>query len=618
MRPATTLFGVPFFQDPRRGQREAFEHPEVFKSKLNIKLPTGYGKTFTACGIYSIRQHAGLATRMLYVVPTTGQLDQFCSSGPSDLAKVSVMGPHAISDLGYLPDYKLVDRHRKNECQVFAATIQYLFTPGGRKLVMELMATGQWMLVIDEYHHYGADNAWGKLISELLHTFLLAMSATPYRPQDDSAFGKPDVDVLYRTAMEEGAVKPLNGHAYHYTLDAVEEDGTITTYTSEQLVEEVGSDAPDAIQKFYMQKKMRWSPKYVSPLIRIPIERMQTQRIDTGEPLQVLVTAMCVSHAELVCHQISSMYPEFRVDWVGTGQHGRTKDENRAILEKFCPPKPPFEDMRRPFPELDILVHVGIAGEGLDTVHVSEVAFLCPASFNNSTYQIIGRASRALHGIEANVNFDASTELARGFKSNGNLIKAIGSDLIDAMDLNPPPIGQPDEPKENENSEFPPELPDEAHIIIADMRLTHVDSGDQGVRFMLKVMRATNPDFLDYDAVEADPDHPGWKRVIGIYLTMRSKEAEPLNEKAVLAQHQDSVINAVSNATGVVIALMKKAGARVERTLPGDIKKRINKQKMRVLGPVSHDVEVYKQHYEWVRALTKQLRETKKVPTWLG
>src|SRR4029077_10880055 len=259
---------------------------------------------------------------------------------------------------------------RQNTRQIFAATIQY-FYQGGFNVCRELVEQGQWMLCIDEYHHYGIDKAWGQRAKQLPVNFILAMSATPYRPREDSAFGAPDVTVTYRDAVDEGAVKPLRGHAYNYRIDAVLEDGNIKSYTTEELIKEVGGDSPESIERFRVQRKMRWSPKYVSPLTYIPITRMETALRTSGHKLQALVSAMCVSHAELVCSQIRGNFPHLVCDWVGTGQNGRSDGENQKIIERFCPPKPSDPLERRSDPEIDVLVHVGMAGEGLDVTNVS-------------------------------------------------------------------------------------------------------------------------------------------------------------------------------------------------------------------------------------------------------
>ena len=116
-----------------------------------------------------------------------------------------------------------------------------------------------------------------------------------------------------------------------------------------------------------------------SALVDTPITRMLRERLATGHRLQALIGAFCCSHAQLVCEQVQAMFPELKVDWVGTGSNGRSDGENRAVLNKFCPPK---KDGKRDPQDikLDVLVHVGMAGEGLDTVYVSEVIHLNPAN----------------------------------------------------------------------------------------------------------------------------------------------------------------------------------------------------------------------------------------------
>ena len=79
---------------------------------------------------------------------------------------------------------------------------------------------------------------------------------------------------------------------------------------------------------------------------------MMLHRLETGhDKLQILIGAMCCSHAELVCEQVKAhvdaLYPgQLTVDWVGTGPNGRSDNENRAIIRKFCPEK--VDGTRRP------------------------------------------------------------------------------------------------------------------------------------------------------------------------------------------------------------------------------------------------------------------------------
>ena len=203
-------------------------------------------------------------------------------------------------------------------------------------------------------------------------------------------------------------------------------------------------------------------------LVSIPKERMLRERVATGYRLRVLISTMCVSHARLVCEQISAMYPELRVDWVGTGEFGRSSEDNaRILLKEFCPPK--NEDGER-VPTLDVLVHVGMAGEGLDAIHVSEIVLLCNASICKRILQIIGRGARKLPDVTCNVSFDSSSEFA--------LKRYVGKALEDAMDLLPPnPEDQTSSDDEDGGEDqWPPEPPTDPESA-SETRLIHIDSG---------------------------------------------------------------------------------------------------------------------------------------------
>ena len=610
MQSSTTLHGVSLRKKPRDGQLRVL-NKIASADYLCVKLPTGYGKTFTACASYAIKQRQGI-NRLLFVFPTDAQLVQFVQDGPVDLFEAGVTGPHTVVDIRFSGIYAR-EKHRKNAAQVFAITIQSLCGSSGSDIVEDLLASCNWMIVVDEYHHYGIDKTWGKAVLALPYRCLLAMSATPYRPDDDSAFGRPDIDVKYTDAADEGAVKRLRGHSYSYAIDAILDDGDVVTYTTDELAKEAGGDTPEAIEKLRIQRRMRWSPKYISPLVSHPIERMLQQRLTTGLKLQAIVGAMCVSHAALVCEQIRALYPELSIDWVGTGADGKDPNDNREIISRFCPKKDELTGRRDP--TLDVLVHVGMAGEGLDSVTVSEVIHLNRAAKNNSNDQENGRAARVCRGFNGedvigNINFDSSSEYAK--------LNYIGAAIMDAMDSLPARPPADDEPPEPKNSGDIPELPEEPTIQIFDMRLQNIDSGDPGVQLMLKVMESTGMQSpaMDFSAMHGNLDHPGWKDVISTYQAMRHKETEPLREPAIIAQWQDSIKAALSIVTSAAIKTITANGGRIEKSLPGDLKKKINSRKKRDCGALVENLDICKAHYAWLKRLDATIR-SEGVPAWL-
>lgn len=610
MQSASSLSGMSFRKNLRPGQAEVCEKVQEFdRRSLSVKLPTGYGKTFAAACSYAILKADGRANRMLYIVPTTKQLDQFEQDGHKELYNACVEGPDKVVDLSFFTA-KAIEAHRRDTAQVFVTTIQAMITRAGMDRVRELMETGRWMVVVDEYHHYGVDATWGKSVLKLNYAFLLAMSATPHRPDADGAFGAPEVEVMYRDAANERAVKKLKAYSYVYRIDVIEPDLGVKSYTTSELLDEldVSDGDPKKLEKRRIERQMRWSPMYVSPLIRTPIERMQKYQIITGYPLQTIIGAMCVSHAELICEQVRDMYPELRIDWVGTGDDGRDPAENKRVLAKFCPPKDERDERH---PTLDVLVHVGMAGEGMDSIYVSEVIHLNPASVNNTNNQENGRVSRYLDGVVGNINFDSSSGYARaGY---------VGDSIMDAMDMlapNPSPCEKcSNDPCTcvRKPKEFEP-LPPEPAIHIQRMEVIRIDSGE--VERMKRII-ATNPAFPTFTEADLDdPDSGLAEFALEAYRQARALEAEQHNEKSIVAQWNELVKRATSTVRGQVVDMLSGT-TNDTTTLAALVAKRINWQKKRDVGEmINNDIEVIQRHYHWLRSL-EAILINEGLPEWL-
>lgn len=599
------MSALSFRQDPRPGQRRVIElAADTGRRKLCAQLPTGYGKTFTSCAVYSTLQSQGRADRMLYVVPSTGQLDQFVQDGASDLDAASVSGSALVCDIAFYGAAQSVKRHRQGSCQVFACNIQALTSVRVKEIVNELMQSGRWMICVDEYHHYGIDKTWGTAVIDLTRLpsceFLLALSATPYRPDDDSAFGRPDITVTYREAVKQKAVKPLECHSYTYRVDAID-NGDVVSYTTQDLADMAEDTSLEAVERVFRQ--MRWSPRYISPLVDVPISRMIRNRIVTGHRLQALVGAFCCSHAQLVCEQIKAMFPELSVDWVGTGSNGRPDNENKNVLRRFCPPKVDGKRRKQDI-DLDVLVHVGMAGEGLDTVFVSEVIHLNPANRNNSNDQENGRAARWLadangQPVKGYINCESGTDYGKDW---------LGRKIEQAFDAVP---GEPAEDEEDEPTEAGPdsdlpELPEEPSIQIIDCECTRIDTGE--VQHMANALHQVSGVALDDPALQ--------DKALELYLKHRRQSAEASNDRSRIEQWKEAVSGALSLVARRTALMLTAPGARMDKGLIGDVKKRINSRKKKFLGAVDADTELLAKHYNWLKALEKQLI-SEGLPSWL-
>lgn len=596
MEPATALPQLSFKKKLRSGQRRVLDHLAGKINKLLAKLPTGYGKTYLGFCIYAIKQMTGSCNRMLIITGAPDQSRQMVTDGPLEAANACVSGPRNIMDVSFWALGALVKALREDKCSIFTIHIHDLNTSEGMQKVQALMQTGRWMVWVDEYHHYGQDKRWTDRVNKLGYMFFFGTSATPDRPGKDGAFGPPDVSVKYREAVEERAVKPLRGHAYNYAIE-FDVDGETVRYTTKELAEQAGGDDPDKISTYTLSRKMRWKPDYISPLLYMPIDRMLTARIACGRKLQALGRAMCVAHAKLICEQARILYPELAIEWVGTGTDGRTDEENTSVLARFCPPKD--EHGNRPPSTIDVLISVGMCAEAKDTVDVSEVMIFDNGGLSNTLIQIIGRAARAITGVTGHVNFDASSGLAKaGY---------IGAAIMDAMDFDHPEPDDDEDTKTGDGDGDYIELPPEPVVDISRLQLIEVDSGDDGVRQMAKLIQSKNEGFLDFSAMEKDGAHADWQTVINLFNKMREVQAAPLKAEAIVRTLDEDLKSAVRKVTGLVVEKLGFKRGRAPGWLVGVVKHEINAKKSALHGPVCNDEEVLRKHYGFVKQLERDV-----------
>lgn len=600
MEPASVVQALPSFQNLRTGQKAVVD---IFGSSTSAvaQLPTGYGKTMTAVCCYLTLRERQMVNRVLMICPRGAQAAQAAEEVPGAIYRLGhgrtrahVVGENPVTAL---------KAHRRGEAEIFVVTIQSLVSSAATwAVVRELMSTGRWLVIVDEHHHYGNadDSVWTQKVTALPASALLAMSATPHRSDGPPVFGPPDVVVSYLDAWREGAVKELSLHAYEYRVDAINVNGDVIPFDTRELLDAVGSDNPQEIDKWLASKQMRWSPKYISPLIMHPVDRMADLMLKNVRA-QMLVQALSCSHARVVCDQIKSLVPEnMRVDWVGTGPQGRSDKENKEILEQFCPPKD--GNGRRNW-TLDVLVNVGIAGEGLDTTDVCEVVFLTSPNINNSVLQTIGRGARVIPGAReqpvCTINVDGASELA----------EFIGKKIMSVFDEGELTEEEEKESEERERADDYEPLPEKLTVSILDVTLLDIRKDPMFQEILDLNMRRAG-DRISPEQVAA------WTE--DSYRDIIKRRDERFNASAIEAQTRDKINLAVRKVAGLY---MRTVAAKSEMRLPtnfiGDILKRINTQKKRELRPIEHaSAEELDTHYQWVKRLEAQILSGQ-VPSWL-
>jgi len=230
------------------------------------------------------------------------------------------------------------------------------------------------------------------------------------------------------------------------------------------------------------------------------------------------------------------------------------------------------------------------------------------ANVNNTNNQENGRAARYLPGVIGNINFDAGS----GYAVKGY----VGGAIMDAMDELPP---QPDEINEQD----PPsgsvdelwDLPEEPFIKIINAECTSIDSGDSEVQKMVDQLVKLVPEYTKADVENVESEL--WEHAIAGVKRMRSQEAEVHNERSIILQWEDQIKNAISTTTGNAVRLLTKSGMRIDKSMIGDIKKRIYSRKKRDLGAMEKNVMSLKKHYNWILSLNTGMNTEGAVPSWL-
>lgn len=383
----------------RNGQRQIIDllndpSSNARKSRQLIAvLPTGYGKTLGICCSYAALRHAGVVQRMLIIVPSAEQLGSYLDEIEQDMARVGapVSGAYrAISDLS-------LRLHRRNEAEIFVATIQSL-AGSGIATVHDLMSSGRWLLAADEFHRYADDNTWGEAIKSLSPVFTIAVSATPQRTDRSAKAieGIVDVEVSLANAVEEGAIRRVVTHVMDYTVDLTMGGEQVPErFTLSSLADALGgSEKLQDLSQTEVKREIRYYSKYISEsLLNATLKLEELNERHPGEH-KMLVFALGVRHAQTICEQIKCVAPHLQADWIGTqatdrngNQHGRSDAENETVLARF----------KRG--EITILVQVRKAAEGFNDVKCSVLLLLNLLSESVLLTQIVGRVFRRNYAI---------------------------------------------------------------------------------------------------------------------------------------------------------------------------------------------------------------------------
>jgi superfamily II DNA or RNA helicase len=595
--PAEDLFGRFKYKGykPRLGQEKLIQHVSDNPSQqtYNGALPTGYGKTHGAICCYEIVRMQMRCNRLLILVPTDTQREQYVTSFQEGCDLMGIR----ISECRKLDgEISHLRAHKENRAEVFVTTVQAILA--NETYFAELMKTGRWMIFCDEYHKLRAEAAWGGAIRKLSCDVMLGLTATPVRTdREATVFGHtpPDVVVTFEEAYRERAIRGVVGHIEHYFVDVQEPDGTVRRLTTEELGDERN------FESYQKARGLRLIGKYLAGILSAAHDCLVVKNLKHQDQHQMLVFCMSVAHAKTVSTMLNAVYGPGFADWIGVGPDGRSDAENKDVLDRYVKNK------------LLCLVQVDKAGEGFDNPRSSVLVFL--NLLRKATVKAHQQGGR---GLRRNYKIRRFTEdVCDMFASPDTEMADLILDFVNltvALDLVPDDDDADDagNPRDRADPffEIPPFAP-----VVQDAEFDRSEIISRALLGIAQEAVDENRTRLERKGMTVATDDD-------IRRVMAEWEAEKLIEAAQAVQKDPEtqrarVNKAVSTLAGNVIRMVH--GSSFDKTIVGDCIKLINGRWKKV-SDLSHSEmfeEEFVKKYEWVQKLNHEIRESGEVPSWL-
>lgn len=380
----------------RPGQTEALHRWEAalrdgLRSEL-VVVPVGYGKTVIGAGSFvAARDHAAADT-VLYLTPTDVLRRQVYKGFENAVWLAG--GDFPVRKI--LADNASAGRISATNANIVIASYQQVAaSPAPYQRLCERRRVH---LVCDEAHHLGERGRWADALNKLSPASRLLLSATPVRLDRDAIAGaryvkddqgywlvEPLLEVSMRQAWKEkGILKHLNLQMKDYSVELVDGDGGVVTFTASEMAE-----LPDFDQRCVRQQ-LRWNEDYVAPLVREFAQALTAkQRMAPGEH-QGLVFAATTEHANHLYRAFGKHHPSLRCVVVHSGDIADGENTQRMA---------DFHEQR-----YDVLIQVKKASEGFDAPTVSVILKLDAVHSREPVIQQLGRGLRYNHNLPEQQN----------------------------------------------------------------------------------------------------------------------------------------------------------------------------------------------------------------------
>lgn len=557
-----------------------------------VVLPTGYGKSIVSLLAFDLWRALSGIKRMLIVVPTDVQRKQYIKklTKKADELGIEISGVQKVDSSA-----RMLRHHLKGIKDVFVATTAMLTTGRDSGGIADLLESGGWLCVLDEWHKIAEENDAGKVIKTLPFDRVLAMTATPTRTRGERLLfdGPIDVEVSIEEAYDERAIRGVVAHIEHYFLWTHDDSGTPQKIRTQELRGE------GDLSNYLKSRGLRLLSKYYSTMLIAGIECLRAKLRAHPRQHQMLVFCMNVSHARDVSEVMNMLQGEEGfADWIGVGPDGRSDAENADVLDRY--------DEN----ELPCLVQVEKAGEGFDNQRASVLVFLNILGKNT-----VRARQQPGRGLRRNPDIPFKDDLCDIFASPDTDFAdlAVEYALRTVGDIYAHPGDGSGDSGDSPKDDYwlPPELPPFSSLVQdAEFEKSEIFSkvDDEEVK---QVKLHHKQDF------GTEPTSESIRYEI---LKLRREEFDRRKEE--LERKRPEELRAmIDGAAGTLAATAVRilSNGEFDKSLLGLLKKRIHSQ-WKFIGMPGHDAmldDELEKKYEWIRSIQAMMRDRKEVPQWL-
>lgn len=226
------------------------------------------------------------------------------------------------------------------------------------------------MVIIDEAHHQMA-NTYQKIIDFFKDSKIVSLTATPFRSDGKKIEGKNIYTYHFEDAIKNGYIRNIkvnNVTPQEISLSFSDDDSKI--YSLEDIIK--------MKDEAWFRKNIALSQDCSDSIAQKSFEKLQKLRQDFPDTShQIIAVAMHVRHAREI------VKPAFEKLGLKVGLvSSYHKDTNNQTFEKLKQGK------------LDVIINVGMLGEGFDHKKLGVAAIFRPFATLNPYIQFIGRAIR--------------------------------------------------------------------------------------------------------------------------------------------------------------------------------------------------------------------------------